>query len=194
MSKQNEIKPDSNPNSKKVSYKVSLGGIVAALCLLMMFMTTVFPVLDMALPLFAGMLITVVAVEVSPSWALVTYVTVSLLSFFITPDKSAAIIFAAYFGYYPILRIYLEKFRLKVIAWLIKFASFCVSMVIIYELLIKLFGTVDLIEEFGFLKEYMVPVLLAGGVLIFLLYDYTLGLTNLCYLKWFRPTFLRKFK
>ena len=70
-----------NINSKKVSYKVSLGGIVAALCLTLMFLTAVFPPLNMTLPLFAGMLISVVAIEISPSWALVTYIVVAILSF-----------------------------------------------------------------------------------------------------------------
>ena len=183
-----------NPNANRVSYKVSLGGIVAALCLLLMFLTTVFPLLDMALPLFAGMLIMVVTVEVSISWAAATYVTVSLLSFFITPDKTAAVLFAAFFGFYPILKLLIEKKKLGIFGWIIKSGVFLMSSVIIYKLLISVFGTVDIIEEFGFLKQYMLPVLLVGLVLIFLLYDYTLGLINVCYMKWFRPTFLRKFK
>ena len=183
-----------NPNSKKVSYKVSLGGIVAALCLLMMFLTAVFPPLNITLPIFAGMLITVVAVEVSPSWSFVTYVTVSLLSFFITPDKEAAIIFSLFFGYYPVLKWVIEKLKSKVFAWAVKLVVFNAAIIVIYCIIINFLGTVDLIEEFGFLKEYMLPVLFVFADAVFVMYDFTLGLVNTCYMKWFRPTFLRKFK
>lgn len=183
-----------NNSSKKVSYKVSLGGIVSALCLLLMFLTAVFPPLNITLPLFAGILMSVIAIEISQSWAFVTYATVALLSFFITPDKEAAIFFAVFFGYYPVLKDIIEKLKPKVVVWIIKLALFNVSLVVIYELTVKLLGTIDLFEEFGFMKEFMLPGLLIflNGTLI--LYDITLGMLKSCYIKWFRPTFLRKFK
>ncbi len=183
-----------NPNNKKVSYKVSLGGIVSALCLVLMFLTAVFPPLNITLPLFAGMLMTVVAIEVSPSWAWVTYATVAILSFFITPDKEAAIFFTVFFGFYPILKDTLEKIRYKILKWLLKFVVFNIAIVIIYQLTVKLLGTVDLIEEFGFMKQFMLPGLIIMFNGIFILYDITLSMVKTAYLKWFRPTFLRKFK
>ena len=190
-----------NPNNKKVSYKVSLGGIVSALCLVLMFLTAVFPPLNITLPLFAGMLMTVVAIEVSPSWAWVTYATVAILSFFITPDKEAAIFFTVFFGFYPILKSYYEKipskvieYIVKILKWLLKFVVFNIAIVIIYQLTVKLLGTVNLIEEFGFMKQFMLPGLIIMFNGIFILYDITLSMVKTAYLKWFRPTFLRKFK
>lgn len=183
-----------NINSKKISYKVSLGGIVAALCLTMMFLTAVFPPLNMTLPLFAGMLISVVAIEVSPSWALVTYIVVAILSFFITPDKEAAIFFSILFGYYPVLKDAVDKMKAKLISFIIKLAVFDAAMILIYYITVYVFGTVDIFEEFGFLGDVMIPVLLIVMNLIFLLYDYCLTVTMQAYIKWFRPTFLRKFK
>lgn len=185
---------DKKDNTKKVSYKVSLGGIVAALCLVMMFLTAVFPPLNITLPLFAGMLMSVVAIEVAPSWAFVTYATVAILSFFITPDKEAAIFFSVFFGYYPVLKDVIEKIKLKVIQWLIKLAIFNTAIIVIYQLTVNILGTVDIIEEFGFMNEFMIPGLFIIMNGIFLLYDFTLGMVKACYMKWFRPTFLRKFK
>ena len=181
-----------NPKTNKESYKVSLGGIVASLCLMMMFLTAVFPPLNMTMPLFAGMLITVVAIEISPSWAFVTYATVSILSFFITPDKQAAIFFALIFGYYPVLKDVIEKLKPVLVRIILKLAVFNAAIVVIYQLIVKLFGMMDIMEEFGFMNEFMIPalILICNGTLI--LYDYTLGLVKECYIKWFRPTFLRK--
>lgn len=183
-----------NINSKKVSYKVSLGGIVAALCLVMMFLTAVFPPLNMTLPLFAGMLISMVAIEISSSWAFVTYVVVAILSFFITPDKEAAVFFTLLFGYYPVLKEHTDKMKSKLLSWLIKLAVYNVAMIAIYYMTIFVLGTIDIFEEFGFLGNFMIPALLIMINIIFFLYDYCLSVIKDSYIKWFRPTFLRKFK
>ncbi|MBD5145769.1 MAG: hypothetical protein HDT21_07700 [Ruminococcus sp.] len=179
---------------KKVSYKVALGGVVSALCLLLMFLTAVIPPLSITLPLFAGMLIFVVAIEISSSWAFVTYAAVSVLSFFVTPDKDAWLFFTLLFGYYPVAKSYFEKIKLKVLCWLCKLAVFNVSIVIIYYVTANLLGTLDLFEEFGFYNEWLIPALLVAGNLVFLLYEYALTLIIDCYRKWFRPTFLGKSK
>ena len=78
--------------------------------------------------------------------------------------------------------------------WLLKFVVFNIAIVIIYQLTVKLLGTVDLIEEFGFMKQFMLPGLIIMFNGIFILYDITLSMVKTAYLKWFRPTFLRKFK
>lgn len=176
----------------KSSYKVALGGVIAALCLVLMFLTAVFPLLNMALPLYAGMLITVVAVEINCSWAFVTYAVVSVLAFFVTPDKEAWLFFTMFFGYYPVLKALFDRLKLRLLCILCKLAVFNTAIVTAFYILTQVMGTFDLKEEFGFLKEWLIPALLVGGNLIFLFYDYTLGIVVLCYKKWFRPTFLGK--
>ena len=176
----------------KSSYKVALGGVISALCLVMMFLTAVFPLLSMTLPLFAGMLITVVAVEISCSWAFVTYAVVSVLAFFVTPDKEAWLFFTMLFGYYPVLKAYFEKLRSRAVCWICKFAVFNAAVVAIFYILMNILGTLDLFEEFGFYSKWLIPVLLVFGNLVFLLYDYALAVIVTCYKKWFRPTFLGK--
>ncbi len=179
---------------KKASYKVALGGIVAALCLLLMFLTAVFPVLNMTMPLFAGMLITVVAVEVSSSWAFVTYAVVAVLAFFVTPDKDAWLFFTFLFGYYPVAKSYFEKMKSKLLCWICKLGVFNISVIVIFYISMNILGTTDLFEEFGFYNKWLIPALLAAGNLVFFLYEYALTIVAAAYRKWFRPTFLRKFK
>lgn len=179
---------------KKVSYKVALGGVISSLCLLMMFLTAVFPLLAITLPIFSGMLITVVAIETNPKWGLVTFASVAILSFFVTPDKEAAILFALFFGYYPVLKAYIERKKPKLLQWIVKLVIFNIAIVCIYYIIINVLGTVDFFEEFGFFNEYLVAGMLVFGDLVFVLYDITLTMIITMYLKWFRPTFLRKIK
>ena len=94
---------------QRISYRVALGGIITALCLLLMFLTGVMPLLYLALPMVAGALLLIIVSEIGTGWAVLTYAAVSLLSIFVTFDKEAALIFILFFGHYPILRQQLEK-------------------------------------------------------------------------------------
>ena len=75
---------------KKISYKVALGGVLAAVALLIMFTTGLAPFLTYVAPMFAGMLAIMMMVEVSYGWATLTYVAVAILCILITPDREAA--------------------------------------------------------------------------------------------------------
>ena len=74
---------------RDISYRVALGGIVSALCLVTMFLAGIIPALYLLLPMIAGVLMMIIAVEVSGSWAMLTYIAVSLLSMIITFDKNS---------------------------------------------------------------------------------------------------------
>ena len=87
---------------KKTRYKVALGGVIASLALFCMFCTSLAPFLTYAAPMFAGTLMIIMVVEISYSWAFLTYAAISVLSLFITPDKEAAMLFIFLLGYYPI--------------------------------------------------------------------------------------------
>lgn len=73
------------------SKQIAAGGIASSLCLLTMFLTGVFPFATYALPAIAGTLLVVVVLELNRATAVMVYVSVSLLSLFIAPDKEAAL-------------------------------------------------------------------------------------------------------
>lgn len=162
----------------RVSYRVALGGIVSAFCLAGMFLTGVFPLLYLVLPMISGVLLLIVVEEVGIQWGWVTYIAVGLLSLFVTYDKEAALIFIMFFGCYPILRLYLNRIPAKLPRLLIKLVLFNVSMVLYFYINVHLFGLTDLLEAFEDFGKY-------GGIItlvilnpFFLMYDYSL--TGLC--------------
>ncbi|MBR3920974.1 MAG: hypothetical protein IKJ47_03460, partial [Oscillospiraceae bacterium] len=119
---------------KKISYKVALGGVLAAVALLVMFTTGLAPFLTYVAPMFAGMLAIMMMVEVSYGWATLTYAAVAILCVLITPDREAAFLYIFFFGYYPIVKGLIEKVKTGVLRWLLKFAVFNVSTVTCYFL------------------------------------------------------------
>lgn len=91
------------------SSKAALGGIIAALSIVIMLVTYVSPLLVYTAPPFAGLLLIVIVYEMGYGWAFGTYAAVSLLSVFMIADKEAALFFTMFFGYYPLLREWMHK-------------------------------------------------------------------------------------
>lgn len=169
-----------------------MGGIVSALSLVMMISVAVIPFLTYALPAAAGMLIVFMVIETDKKWAFGVYAAVAILGVLLVPDKEVAVMYLAFFGYYPILKAAVEAKLHSAVCWVIKLASFLTSMVISYYLMIKFMGvTIDETEEFGMAA---IPILLGMGTLAFVLYDIALTkLITLYMIKW-RKYFKRYFK
>lgn len=164
-----------------------MGGVISSLCILAMFLTGVAPFLYITLPMISGALITIIVVEVNTSWAVLTYIAVSLLSVFVTFDKEAALIFILFFGHYPILKLKIEKIPLKLIKILVKFITFNICIVIDYQLTIHLLGISDFTDDFASFGKYGIYILWGCSNLIFITYDYALNVCVELYLKYLKP-------
>lgn len=179
---------------KKISYKVALGGVLAAVALLIMFTTGLAPFLTYVAPMFAGMLAIMMMVEVSYGWATLTYVAVAILCILITPDREAAFLYIFFFGYYPIVKGLIEKIKNGVLRWFLKFAVFNISTVTCYFLIINLFGMKDVFDSLNSMGKYGLLIFWIAANFTFLIYDNFLNSVAIMYVKWFRTKFLRKKK
>lgn len=153
--------------NRNLSSRVALGGIVAALCIVIMFLTGVLPALYIAAPMAAGLLMIILVEEVSVGWAWLTYLAVSLLALIVTFDKEAALMFILFFGYYPMLRIYLERIKAKPMKILCKFAVFNLFLVLDYLATVYVLG-LPTFDETG---PVMFAVLFIAFNLVFHFYD-----------------------
>lgn len=101
-------------SAQSLSYHIALGGIIAALCIACMFLTGVFPMFYLILPMLASAFIYIMVLETSGYWGFLTYLSVGLLSIFVTPNKDASLAFLFFFGYFPLLRHLMEPLSLEV--------------------------------------------------------------------------------
>ncbi len=178
---------------KHISYRVALGGIVSSFCLLAMFLTGVFPLLYLVLPMLAGLLLLIVVMEVNTPWACLTYIAVGLLSLFVTYDKEAALVFILFFGHYPILHKYLNLIPGKLLRMLVKLLVFNGCMVLYFYVNVYLFGLKDLLEAFEDFGKYAPGILLAAMNPFFIMYDASLdGLCDM-YRRSLKPRILGKY-
>ena len=138
---------------------MALGGVMAALALVVMCLGGMIPLATYVCPMFCAVLLMVVLNKTSGRVAWAWYGAVSILSMLLGPDKEAAAVFV-FLGYYPILKPWLDKRRLSVL-W--KLVLFNVSILAMYSVLIYVFGLADLAAEFEELGMVMTIVTLVLG-------------------------------
>lgn len=154
----------------KTSFKVSLSGVIGALSLVMMLLTSVIPFGTFAFPAFAGMLLISIVIELGNSWAFLVYFTVSTLSLLLLTDKEAALYYVIFLGFYPIVKGLIEKLSSKVLQYVIKFAVFNVCMIAAFYLSIFVFSIPkESFEVFGFYVPWLFLIL---GNNAFVIYDF----------------------
>ena len=186
------IKKYSRKSYGTTAFRVALGGICAAVCLMLMFFSTFLPGLSYTIPVFAGVLMVVMIVETDIKWALATYCAVSLLCMFITPNIEASLLFILFMGYYPILQFWLADKKNKVLVWTVKLVSFNLAIIIYYNLFKFLFTSVDMMEGSEFLGKFALPALWLEAEILFFVYDRFLSLIIDVYISWFRKKILRR--
>lgn len=174
------------------SSKTALGGIIAAVSVVLMFLTSVIPTLTYAIPAAAGLLLLIMVIEIDKKWATVVYVAVSILSALLIADKEAATMYIAFFGYYPIIKQPIEKHLNKYLCWVVKMLIFNASVILSYLLLIYVFNlTLDDLGEFT--KIGLALIYLAFNV-VFVIYDIALTRLITAYLYKWQRQFRRIFK
>lgn len=179
---------------KNISYKVALGGVISAISVFTMMLTGIIPLGVYVFPAMAGLILVLIVIEVNSKWALLCYIAVSVLSLLVTPDIEAKMMFIFFLGYYPIIKAYLEQARYRIVEWIFKLVIFNISVIIVYLLIIYLFGLNEILDEFGEFGKYGALIMLGAGNAVFILYDITISRLVMTYLHWLRPRVLRRFR
>ena len=154
------------------AYTMALGGVLAALAVVIMSMGTLIPVATYVCPMLCALLLQMVVKACGSRIGWSWYGAVMVLSLLMAPDKEAAAVFAA-IGYYPIVKPTLDRKKGK---WLWKVLLFNGSVLLMYWLLMHLFGLEQITKEFEGLGAAMTLVLLILGNVTFFLLDRLLGM------------------
>lgn len=171
----------------KKSTQVAIGGLSAAICLLLMFMTGMIPLSSYILPAMAGIVLIGVGQESGPKTALLVYGVTSLLGLMIVPDRESILLFIMLLGYYPILRPRLQRLP-RLPRLILKLLLLNVVVLLFYLIMKYIFAIPDMVD---FVKFGAVFFLLLVNF-TFLMYDFLISQVLVVYTKWFRPKILRK--
>ena len=159
-------------NKQSKASSVALGGVLAALAVVIMCMGTIIPVATYVCPMLCAVVLQMVLKTCGTRIAWAWYAAVAILSALLVPDKEAAAVFL-FLGYYPIVKPRLDRAKLR---WLWKGLLFNGSVVVMYWLLIQLLGLSQVMEDFGGMGAAMLAALLILGNVPFFLLDRLLGM------------------
>lgn len=145
---------------------IALGGILAALAVVIMSMGTLIPVATYVCPMICCLILELVRKNCGSRMGWAWYGAVAILGLMMAPDKEAAAVFAA-LGYYPVVKPKLDRMKGQ---WLWKGLMFNGVILALYWLLMHLLGFDRIAEEFAEMGKLLtVLTLLLGNVVFFLL-------------------------
>ena len=110
-------------------------------------------------------------------WALGCYAVTAALGLLLLPDKSLAVLYAAFMGYYPLVRLRAERFSNPAARWGLKLGAFFAAALALYLLA----GSVSFLS--AAVAGTALWALWAAGIAVFLVYDFALGQLILYYLR-----------
>lgn len=152
---------------KTPASRMALGGVLAALAVVVMSLGGLIPILTYVSPMVCALLLQVVLLGCGERVAWAWYGAVAILSALLSADKEAAAAFL-FLGYYPIVKPKMDKLHL---GWLWKLLLFNVSVGVMYFILLRLLGLPELSQEFRQTGIGMLAVMLLLGNVTFLLLD-----------------------
>lgn len=159
--------------------KITFCGLMAALCTAFMLLSY-FPYFTYAVPGIAGLAMLVVLIEINAKWALGTYAVAAGLSL-IFAEPESKLMFIFFLGYYPILKAFIERIKIRAVQYAVKFTVFNAAVFFVYFLLANLFA-INL-GEMGALGKYGLIGLILLANFTFWLYDIVLYRASCFYIQ-----------
>lgn len=147
---------------------LALGGILTALSVISLYLSGVISINTFFFLALTSCFVGVMYIEGKTKYSILTYLSVSFLSFLLPVDRVSLIYYVGFFGYYPILKGYIERIRKISIELILKGVLF---------LLISFFGVYFLSVVMGITlsEKFSLNIIVFALFLILYIYDYALS-------------------
>ena len=156
-----------------------MGGICTALAVIFMFGASFVPGIELTLFLISSLFTAVMVLEAGAAGGLSVFAAASLLGLILVPNKLALIPYIFCFGYYAVLKFYIEKIKSGVLQMTIKVIYFA-AIVLLGLLVFKSVLTAGI-----HMPDWPVAGLIIAGIVMLVLYDYVMTFL----INWYRRRF-----
>ncbi len=147
--------------------QIALGGVLAALAVVIMCLGGLIPGVTYVTPMLCCLMVQLVNRLCGSRIAWAWYGAVTFLALLLGPDKEAGALFL-FLGYYPIVKPKMDRWKLS---WLWKALLFNAAILLMYWLLMNLFGMAQLAAEFQEMGTVLTVITLILGNVVFFLLD-----------------------
>ena len=111
--------------------RISVCAMMAALGVVILYMGSLISVADISMAVIASLLCILATIEYGRGAAFSLFFVTAVLSVVLLPQKSPSVMYALFFGYYPILKEMFER-KKKFISWVLKELVFHAALIAIF--------------------------------------------------------------
>ncbi len=154
--------------------KTAFSAIMMSLAVVCLFGASIAPSAKISILALTSVFGAVSVAEYGPKYGLVHYIGVSLLSLLLIPKKMLVIVYAIFLGYYPVVKMYVEKMNKRWLEWFIKLFVFNVFLFLAF-VIFKTFFLPTLESVLAKIAVYYLPIVVLLLEVVFVIYDYVLS-------------------
>lgn len=159
------------------TFTIALSGISLAFTVICIFAASIAPGAELTCYALASLFVGFLTLERGIRGGILLYAASLLLALILVPNKAAIFPYAIYFGIYPVVKFAIEKFKSPLIQLcakgLFSAAVFSAAYFIFKELFVMSFQ----------LPQIAWWILIPGGIVLFIMYDYIFSLALSIYRK-----------
>lgn len=171
---------------KKRSRTMALCGMMCALGVTVMLMGGVIPLATFCCPALAGLVLLPVLAETDRKTTLACYAAISVLSLILCTDKEAALVFA-FLGYYPVLKLSIDKIRSRLLRIAAKLGVFNLAAGLMLLVMNFVLNMQAVMAEYAAMTNAMLIAFIVLANFTLLLYDRLLVIMFIIYIRKLRP-------
>ncbi len=155
-----------NDRIRKRTKYLTVSAMLSALGVILMALGGLIEVLDLSAAVLASLFCVYAMIEMGGAYPWGIWLVTSLLSLILLPQKTPAVFYTLFLGYYPILKAYLERLP-RWVGWILKLVVFHAALGLIY-LVLKLFLPSTLETLAG---GWMIAAIYGLSLICFVIYD-----------------------
>lgn len=180
----------------KHTKKIATASIFTALCVLFLFIGSIFQTLDLSAAALGSLIILFCMIELDNKMAIGVYLSSSVISLLIVPYKNAVVYFILFFGFYPILKSKLNQIRPFWLSYLARFLclnTFLGIIFCLFMLLLKQFINVsEFLNSDGTINSISALIIFVLANITFFVYDIALERVANTYIVKIRPLIFKR--
>lgn len=160
--------------------KIALASLLCALSVVISVIGCIFDMVDLTACTAASVLVALSDNELGGKYPYLVYAVTGMLLFLLFPTTTVTLFFILFFGYYPIIKKFIEKLP-KIPAFILKFAVFNCATVFSYYLMTYILLSAEVEEG----KAILITAWIFANI-FFVAYDLSLGIFMTAYRRYYR--------
>ncbi|MBQ1183289.1 MAG: hypothetical protein IIX60_02440 [Clostridia bacterium] len=166
----------------KNTVKITVCGVISALAIVLMLGTNI-PIMLYTVPALTGILFLIPSVELGAKWGFLCFSITAILSVILPTEREALIMFIGLLGYYPTVKLLIERLNSRILGTTIKFFAFNVAVTGCFFVTAKLLG-INIFQSEKFSMTVMIVAVYIVGNIAFAIFDFALTrILNIYFIK-----------